>query len=81
MDLPTTVAPFILRGVILHGVNSVTAPRARRETAWQRLAQILDLTQLDAMTCEISLSEVQQKAVDILAGNIRGRLIVDVNRD
>jgi acrylyl-CoA reductase (NADPH) len=81
MDLPTTVAPFILRGVILHGVNSVTAPRARRETAWQRLAQTLDLKKLDAMTCEISLSEVQQKAVDILAGNIRGRLVVDVNRD
>ncbi len=81
MDLPTTVAPFILRGVILSGVNSVTAPRARRETAWQRLAQTLDLIKLDAMTCEISLSEVQQKAVDILAGNIRGRLVVDVNRD
>jgi len=81
MDLPTTVAPFILRGVILHGVNSVTAPRVRRETAWQRLAQTLDLKKLDAMTCEISLSEVQQKAVDILAGNIRGRLVVDVNRD
>jgi acrylyl-CoA reductase (NADPH) len=81
MDLPITVAPFILRGVILHGVNSVTAPRARRETAWQRLVQTLDLKKLDAMTCEISLSEVQQKAVDILAGNIRGRLVVDVNRD
>jgi acrylyl-CoA reductase (NADPH) len=81
MDLPTTVAPFILRGVILSGVNSVTAPRARRETAWQRLAQTLDLKKLDTMTCEISLSEVQQKAVDILAGNIRGRLVVDVNRD
>lgn len=81
MDLPTTVAPFILRGVILSGVNSVTAPRARRETAWQQLAQTLDLKKLDAMTCEISLSEVQQKAVDILAGNIRGRLVVDVNRD
>jgi acrylyl-CoA reductase (NADPH) len=81
MDLPTTVAPFILRGVILHGVNSVTAPRVRRETAWQQLAQTLDLKKLDAMTCEISLSEVQQKAVDILAGDIRGRLVVDVNRD
>jgi acrylyl-CoA reductase (NADPH) len=81
MDLPTTVAPFILRGVILHGVNSVTAPLARRETAWQQLAQTLDLKKLDAMTCEISLSEVQQKAVDILAGDIRGRLVVDVNRD
>ena len=81
MDLPTTVAPFILRGVILSGVNSVTAPRARRETTWQRLAQTLDLKKLDTMTCEISPSEVQQKAVDILAGNIRGRLVVDVNRD
>ena len=79
MDFPATVAPFILRGVALYGINSVTAPRQRREKAWQRLASDLNTATLDAMTSEIRLAEVLDKANDILAGKIRGRLVVNVN--
>ncbi len=79
MDFPATVAPFILRGVALYGINSVTAPRQRREKAWQRLAADLNTATLDAMTSEIRLAEVLDKANDILAGKIRGRLVVNVN--
>lgn len=79
MDFPATVAPFILRGVALYGINSVTAPRQRREKAWQRLAADLNTATLDAMTSEIRLAEVLDKANDILAGKVRGRLVVNVN--
>ena len=79
MDFPATVAPFILRGVALYGINSVTAPRQRREKAWQRLAADLNAATLDAMTSEIRLAEVLDKANDILAGKVRGRLVVNVN--
>ncbi len=78
MDFPATVAPFILRGVALYGINSVTAPRQRREKAWQRLAADLNTATLDAMTSEIRLAEVLDKANDILAGKVRGRLVVNV---
>ena len=81
MDFPASVAPFILRGVTLYGVNSVTAPRARRELAWGRLAKDLDQQKLDSMTQEISLGQSIAKANEILAGHIRGRLVVDVNRN
>ena len=81
MDFPATVAPFILRGVVLYGVNSVTCPRNRRELAWSRLATDLDRTKLDAMTQEICLNEAIPVASEILAGKVRGRLVVDVNRD
>jgi acrylyl-CoA reductase (NADPH) len=80
MDLPLTVAPFILRGVKLIGVNSVTAPRARRERAWKLLATELDADKLESMTTEISLHEAIGRAPDVLAGKVRGRLVVDVNR-
>ena len=80
MDLPATVAPFILRGVCLYGVNSVMVPRPRREIAWQRLARDLDSAKLDAMTHEIGLAEAIPAAQDIVAGKVRGRLVVDVNR-
>jgi acrylyl-CoA reductase (NADPH) len=80
MDFPATVAPFILRGVVLYGVNSVTAPIARREHAWARLAKDLDPRKLDAMTKEIGLSDAIAVAPEILAGHIRGRLVVDVNQ-
>ncbi len=80
MDFPATVAPFILRGVVLYGVNSVTAPVARREHAWARLAKDLDPKKLDAMTTEISLNQAIAIAPEILAGHIRGRLVVDVNK-
>ena len=80
MDFPASVAPFILRGICLYGVNSVTVPRPRREIAWQRLARDLDAAKLDAMTHEISLAEAIPAAQDIVAGRVRGRLVVDVNR-
>ena len=79
MDLPSTVMPFILRGVTLAGVDSVMAPMAKRERAWARLATDLDVAKLDAMTDEVPMSEVIDRAPAILAGQIRGRLVVDVN--
>ncbi len=80
MDFPVTVAPFILRGVTLYGIDSVMAPRALRLQAWSRLQQDLDLHKLAAMTTEISLNEVIETAPGILAGKLRGRTVVDVNR-
>lgn len=79
MDLETTVLPFILRGVTLTGANSVDAPTALRERAWALLADELDLDALDAMTEVIGLSEVTDRAGDILGGGVRGRLLVDVH--
>lgn len=80
MDFPATVAPFILRGVTLVGINSVTCPRALRETAWQRLAQDLEPEKLARMTRPtIGLAEAIPMAVAILAGQVRGRVSVDVN--
>jgi putative YhdH/YhfP family quinone oxidoreductase len=80
MDFPVTVAPFILRGVSLVGVNSVTAPRERREAAWKQLASELAAGTLESMVEEIGLHEAIARAPDVLAGRIRGRLVVDVNR-
>lgn len=80
MDFPATVAPFILRGVSLLGINSVTRPKQERIEAWSRLAQDLDLDQLDAITREISLGEALGAAQSLLDGQVRGRLVVDVNR-
>ena len=78
--LPATVMPFILRGVTLYGIDSVMAPIAAREQAWQRLATDLDKTRLESMINEISLAEAMNIGGDVLAGKIRGRLLVDVNR-
>ncbi len=80
MDLTTSVAPFILRGVTLAGVNSVMVPRARRQVAWDRLASDLDPAKLDSMISEIALGDVPAVAENILAGAVRGRVVVDVNR-
>ncbi len=80
MDLPATVAPFILRGVTLAGVDSVMAPMALRREAWQRLARDLDTGKLAAMTQEIPLAEAIPAASRLLAGEVRGRLVVDVTR-
>lgn len=80
MDFPSTVAPFILRGVTLAGVNSVYVPSAIRVDAWGRLARALDPRKLDAMTEEITLADAIVVAPKILAGQVRGRLVVDVNR-
>jgi acrylyl-CoA reductase (NADPH) len=79
MDLPASVAPFILRGVTLYGIDSVMAPMARRREAWARLARDLDLAKLDALTQEVTLAGALAAAGDILAGQVRGRLVVNVN--
>ncbi|MEJ3405290.1 acryloyl-CoA reductase [Rathayibacter sp. YIM 133350] len=79
-DLPTTVLPFILRGVALLGVNSVEAPLFLREEAWTRLATDLDLELLEAMTTEITLDEVADAGAEILEGRTRGRVVVRIGR-
>ena len=80
MDLPTTVAPFILRGVTLAGIDSVMCPKADRLAAWSLLAQELDLALLDSMTTEIPLSEVIATAPRFLQGQVRGRIVVPVGK-
>jgi acrylyl-CoA reductase (NADPH) len=79
MELPATVAPFILRGVHLLGVDSVMAPRQTRLRAWQRLAAEIDLDKLESMTRTIAIGELPEAAAEILAGKVRGRIVVDVN--
>lgn len=77
LDLPTSVAPFILRGVTLAGVDSVMSPIPLRQQAWQRLGELLDSDLLSQLTQVIPLSEARQGAQDLLEGKVRGRLIVD----
>jgi len=79
MDLPATVMPFILRGVILNGVDSVNCPKEKRLEAWQRLATDLDTSHIDLITTEIPLSEAIPTAEKILKGEVRGRVVVNVN--
>ena len=79
MDFPSSVAPFILRGVTLAGIDSVMAPRAVREAAWARLAQDLDAAQLERMTREVGLADAIGLGAEILAGQVRGRVVVNVN--
>ena len=78
MDLPASVAPFILRGVALFGIESVMAPKSRRLAAWERLARDLDRDKLAAMTRTIGLDEVIDAGRDILDGKIRGRVVVEI---
>ena len=78
MDLPTSVAPFILRAVKLIGIDSVMCPMPRRSEAWRRLSLDLDLSRLDALTAHVRLEDVPQVAEDLLAGKIRGRTVVDI---
>lgn len=78
MDLPTTVAPFILRGVKLIGVNSVSTPMPRRMEAWSRIARDLDLAKLKELTTHVKLDDVPRIAADIVAGKVRGRVVVDI---
>ena len=80
MDFPVTVAPFILRGVTLAGINSVTVAAERRRRAWENLARELDPAKLASMTSELVLAEALERAPDLIAGKIRGRLVVDTNR-
>ena len=80
MDFPATVAPFILRGVTLVGIDSVMCPRAERLEAWRRLGADLDISKLEMISTEISLGEAIPTASKLINGEIRGRVIVDVNR-
>lgn len=78
MDLPTSVAPFILRGVTLAGIDSVMCPLSERVAAWQALADEMDLHKLDAITTEIPLGQVIATAPEFLQGKVRGRIVVPV---
>lgn len=80
MDLPASVAPFILRGVTLAGVDSVMRPTCDRIEAWQRLGEILDAHVFDDICTEISLTEAVDVAEDLIAGKVRGRVVVDINK-
>lgn len=75
-DLPSTVMPFILRGVALLGVDSVMAPLAKREEAWARLARDLDPALLEALTTEVALADAIPAAQRLMAGQVRGRIVV-----
>lgn len=78
MDFPSTVMPFILRGVTLYGIDSVMAPRPLRQQAWARLAEDLDLTRLNLLTREVPLSGVVALGDAFLAGQVRGRILVNI---
>lgn len=75
-DFPSTVMPFILRSVTLRGIDSVMAPLALRQQAWDRLAMDLDAAKLDSMVEEVPLARVAEKAADLMAGKVRGRVVV-----
>jgi acrylyl-CoA reductase (NADPH) len=76
-DLPTSVVPFLLRGVTLYGIDSVMCPAPRREATWTRLAEVLDTDALEAMTSEVTLADLPGLADEILAGRTRGRVVVN----
>jgi acrylyl-CoA reductase (NADPH) len=80
MDFPASVAPFILRGITLAGVDSVMCPRADRLEAWRRLSHDLDIGRLELLTEEIGLSQVIDLAGALLEGRVRGRVVVDTGR-
>jgi acrylyl-CoA reductase (NADPH) len=80
MDFPASVAPFILRGVSLLGIDSVMAPKQPRMAAWERLSNDLDPTVLDSIADEIALADVVDAAGRLMDGKVRGRIVVDVNR-
>jgi acrylyl-CoA reductase (NADPH) len=77
-DFPATVMPFILRGITLAGIDSVMALLARRQQAWDRLAQDLDPAKLDAMVEEIPMERAAEKAADLISGKVRGRIVVKI---
>jgi acrylyl-CoA reductase (NADPH) len=80
MDFPASVAPFILRGVSLLGIDSVMAPKARRLPAWERLARDLDIKALELIAKDIGLGEAINAAAGLMDGKVRGRVVVDVNK-
>ena len=77
-DLPGTVLPFILRGVTLAGIDSVMAPIARRREAWERLARDIDPSALESMTTEVPLTDAVAQAKELMAGRVRGRIVVTI---
>ncbi|MDE2486433.1 MAG: oxidoreductase [Alphaproteobacteria bacterium] len=79
MDLPGSVAPFILRGVTLAGIDSVMRPKPDRVEAWARLARDLDFSKLDAMSSRAALDDLPRLGAEIVEGRVRGRVVVDVN--
>ncbi|WP_310682010.1 zinc-binding dehydrogenase, partial [Burkholderia multivorans] len=79
MDFPATVAPFILRGVTLVGIDSVMCPRDERLTAWRRLATDLDVAKLGDIGREVGLADAIPLADELIRGKVRGRIVVDVN--
>lgn len=81
MDLPTSVAPFILRGVTLAGIDSVMCPKPQRIEAWERLARDLDMASLEAMITELPLANVIETAPKFLDGQVRGRIVVPIAPD
>ncbi len=77
-DFPVTVMPFILRSVTLAGIDSVMAPLARRQQAWERLALDLDLVKLESMIEEVPLTQAAEKAAELMAGKVRGRVVIRI---
>ena len=80
LDLPASVAPFILRGVALLGINSVTRPKAERVEAWDRLASLLSDSDIEKTATEIGLNDAVATAGRLMSGQVRGRTVVNVNR-
>lgn len=78
MDFPSSVAPFILRGVTLYGIDSVMAPKSKRLEAWQRLAEVLDISLLDSLTTEVAFDDVINAAGQLMEGKVRGRIVVPI---
>jgi acrylyl-CoA reductase (NADPH) len=78
MDLPTSVAPFILRGVCLLGIDSVMCPIELRKAAWSSLVRDLDSRKLSEITHEIGLDQVFDRGAEILEGRVRGRIVVKI---
>jgi len=79
-SFPGSILPFILRGVSVYGIDSVMLPKAPREEAWRRLGTDLPLDKLDSTVSEVGLSDLMMLAPKILKGEIRGRVVVDVNK-
>ncbi|MDQ6882456.1 MAG: zinc-binding dehydrogenase, partial [Pseudomonadota bacterium] len=78
-DFPSTVMPFILRGITLVGIDSVMAPLPRRQQAWDRLARDLDPGKLETITEEVPMGQAPARAADLMAGKIRGRVVVKIS--
>ncbi|MCP4236585.1 MAG: oxidoreductase, partial [Aestuariibacter sp.] len=78
MSLPTSVAPFILRGIALYGVDSVMASIEKRQHAWDRIVRDLDMGLLDELSFDLDFADLPQAGEDILAGKIRGRAVIKI---